>query len=98
MQPAAEFHILGQRPRDAGQVYKDGLRHVFGPMRVAANQPERGRINQIHVAGHEFAKGGVRSGSGVFGERVLVVRHVQSPVKRRCGVKPNNIFGVAGCG
>jgi hypothetical protein len=50
-------------------------------MRVPLDQPERGRIHQVHVAGDQFAKGSVRSGLDVFGEQVLAVRHVQSAVK-----------------
>ena len=89
MQPTAQPHILGKRPCLAGQIHKDGLRYVFRPMRVAPHQPERRGLDQIHVTSHEFAKGGIRAGPGVFGEQLLTVPHVQSPVKARRSLKPN---------
>lgn len=41
MRQATEPDLIGERPCQAAQAHKDGLRHVFRPMRVALNQPER---------------------------------------------------------
>jgi hypothetical protein len=49
-----------KRLRFSRKVGKDGLRDVLREMRVTADLPERGRINEIHVAFHQF-------GEGVFG-------------------------------
>jgi hypothetical protein len=73
-------------------VYEDRLCHLLSPVLVAFDQTERGGKNQIHVASHKFAKGGIRSALDVFGEPILVVRHVQSPVKGHRVIKPNKIF------
>jgi len=81
--------LAGQRPRQAGQVHKHGLLHVFRLMRVALDQPERRRMDQVHEPGDQFPKGRIRTVPVVFGEQSFVVRHVESSVKTRPSAKPN---------
>jgi hypothetical protein len=89
MQPAAQSHILRKGPSLAGQVHKDGLRHVFRPVRVTRNQTERRRINEVNETFDQVPEGAVRAVLAVFGKQALRVPHVQSPVKRRQSLKPN---------
>jgi hypothetical protein len=56
VQPAAQHHIWRERPGQPRQVKEHGLSDVFGQMRVTIDQPQRGRIDQVNVALHQFAE------------------------------------------
>ena len=65
VQPATEHHVLRQRPRLGRQRHEHGLGHVLSRLRIPADQPEGGRIDQVEVAADEFPEGGFRAGPRV---------------------------------
>jgi hypothetical protein len=57
---AGQSFAARKRLRFSRKVGENGLRHVLRKVRVAADLPERGGINEIHMAFHQF-------GEGIFG-------------------------------
>lgn len=83
VKPAAQHDSLGERPRDAGQIHKNGLNHVFRPMAVAIDQPERRRKNQIDITACQLTKGCFRAALDVFSDQFLGFCHFQPSLKTR---------------
>ena len=76
VEPAGQIVAAGERIRLAREIGENGLRDILGRMVVAVDLPERGGIDQVHMALHEFGEGvlGIRPGKG--GEQFGVGRHV----------------------
>src|ERR1043166_2162482 len=68
MQPAAQHDVFRKAAGFLRQIREHYLRYVLRPMRVAARQTERGRIDQIDVAKHQFPECGFRSVPGELRE------------------------------
>jgi hypothetical protein len=75
VEPAGQGFSARKRPRFSSQVGKDGLRHVLREMRVAIDLPERGGINQIHMALHQFGEGLFGIGFGKSPEQFRIGCH-----------------------
>jgi len=56
---------------------ENGLRHVLREVGVAIDLPERGGIDEVDVALHQFGKGRLGTGRGVALEQFGVSRHFQ---------------------
>jgi len=93
VQPAAEPDFAGKTFGEAREVNEDGLGDVLGEVGVAADEADGGGIDEIEVAGGEFAKGGFRAVVGVIREQFLGVRHLYLLLKTRRGVKTDKKFG-----
>jgi hypothetical protein len=65
------------------------LRDIFGEMFVAVDLPERGGIDEIHVAFHQFGEGGLGICPGEFAEQFWIRRHFQviAPAKIKTAQK-----------
>ncbi|MEJ0090485.1 MAG: hypothetical protein WDM80_12190 [Limisphaerales bacterium] len=55
------------------QNYENRLRDFLGMMRIAG-EPQRRRINEVHVPRDEHAKSCLGFGTGVFREQFMVVQ------------------------
>ena len=44
-------------------------------MRVPADHPQRGGIDQVHLAPHQFAEGLLRSALGEVAEQLRIIGH-----------------------
>ena len=64
-----------------------GLRHVLREVRIAADLPQRDRVNQIEMPPHEFGEGRLGFFLGVAAEQfgVLVLSSVSYPLSSECG-------------
>ena len=98
VQPAAEADFAGKTFGEAREVHKDGLGDVLGQVRVAADEPDSGRKDEIKVAGGQFAKGGFGAVDRVIREQFLGVRHLYLLLKTRRAVKTDKKFGKNGDG
>jgi hypothetical protein len=93
VQPAAQFDLPGQSPGQPRQIREHRLRDVFGPMRVAIDQPHGRRINKINVARHQFAKRFFRAVGGVIRQQCPLICHL-STVKRRPEPNPTKYLSL----
>ena len=75
MQPAAELNIGGKGAGHAGEVCKDGLGDILGQMGVIIDETDSGGIDQINVAGDQFAEGGLGTGGDILSEQLWGVCH-----------------------
>jgi hypothetical protein len=66
-QPSLKHDLCADRSRFARQHQKDGLRNVLRQMRIA-DLPPGGGINQVHMPEHQFRKGVLCAGAGIFRE------------------------------
>jgi hypothetical protein len=59
------------------QGHKHPLGHIFSEVRIA-NHPQRGGMDEIHMAAHQFGKRRFRMASGVSPQELLVGLSVHS--------------------
>ena len=84
MQPAGQHRAVGELTRVFRESDEDTLRHVLGEVRIT-HHAQRGRIDEIDVAPHEFREGGLGPPFGVLSQKLLVVQTVHSPKSSRRG-------------
>ena len=70
--------MAGEFPRLAGERGEDLLRDIGGAVRVSAGAAQRGAVNEIDVAAHEFGEGGLGAFLGVTAEQIGIIVHAGS--------------------
>ena len=78
VQPSAQHGLAPKRSGPARQIGKDNLRNIVRQVGRTVHQARRRRINEVNVAGYQFAKGGFRAGPGIIREQCLALRHLIS--------------------
>ena len=75
VQPSSDHRLAGKFPASSSEADEDRLRHVLGQLRVATDQPKRGRIDKVDVARDQFTERRFGAVPGIFFEKLLAVRH-----------------------
>jgi hypothetical protein len=75
VEPARHHFPRREHPRFARKVDKNRLRHLLGRVRIAAQMPQRRRVNQVHMPVHDLREGRLRAFVSVAAEQLRVTRH-----------------------
>ena len=82
MQPAGQHGMSREPVGVLRQGDKGALRHILRRVRVA-NHAQRGGIDQINMAPHEFSKRSFGAPLGVLGQKLVVGSMIHSPSNSR---------------